>query len=527
MLTPFKVYFQRLCEANVTWDQPLQGELLKEWNELISGLSSDGTIHIPRCYQNLNGTYSADKEVQGQLYGFCDASLKAYAAVVYVVTGEGEERVSRLVCAKTRVAPLKQLTIPRLELLSGLLLARLMIHTVSSSLETELQLLSPRCFTDSKVSYHWIRGRNNSWKPFVQNRVNEIKKLVAAEQWFQSHCPGRDNPADLPSRGIPLTELINHRLWFEGPTWITNQDPTELSSEEEEVPQECFQERKSHSDCTPVLVATEGRKYLVKLENYSNLNRLLQVSAYALLFIQKARKQEADLVDLIAKEEEWLAKEAQCYLRSGGKFEVLRRQLDLFQDSYGLWCRIHNANLPYSTRFPIVLPNHHHFTRLVINRAHERVFHNGVKETLVEVRSRYWVTKGRSVVKSMVRECVVCRRLEAVAYRTPPAPPLPDFRIQEAPAFTFVGVDFAGPLYLKQPMNVASESNKVWICLYTCCVTRGVHLNLVTDLSTASFLKGLWPDEGSRPRLYQTTARPLRLPLKSSQTKSWRKFVHT
>ena len=94
------------------------------------------------------------------------------------------------------------------------------------------------------------------------------------------------------------------------------------------------------------------------------------------------------------------------------------------------------------------------------------------------------------MIKKVVHECVICRRLEAVAYCAPPAPPLPDFRITEAPAFTFVGVDFAGPLYIKGLEGSAmTRSNKVWICLYTCCVTRGVHLDLVTDLSTLSFLK--------------------------------------
>ena len=136
---------------------------------------------------------------------------------MYLVVEMEGERVSRLVCSKTIVAPLRELTIPRLELLSGLLLARL-IRTVTSSLETEIQLAPLQCFADSKVSYHWITVRNKVWKPFVQNRVNEIRRVVPATQWH--HCPGKDNPADLPSSGLTFAESINSKLWFQGPQWL-------------------------------------------------------------------------------------------------------------------------------------------------------------------------------------------------------------------------------------------------------------------------------------------------------------------
>ena len=101
---------------------------------------------------------------------------------MYLVIEMEGERVSRLVCSKTRVAPLTELTIPRLELLSGLLLAQL-IRTVTSRLKTEIQLAPLQCFTDSKVSYYWITGCNKVWKPFVQNRVNEVRRVVPATQW--------------------------------------------------------------------------------------------------------------------------------------------------------------------------------------------------------------------------------------------------------------------------------------------------------------------------------------------------------
>ena len=116
------------------------------------------------------------------------------------------------------------------------------------------------------------------------------------------------------------------------------------------------------------------------------------------------------------------------------------------------------------------------------------MFLNGTKETLTELRSCYWVVKGRRAVGQFIRHCYICRRIEAQAYRAPPLPPLPPFRVQEEPPFTYTGIDFNGPLYIKTTTTHPNASNKVWICLYTCCITRAIHLDLVSDLSSQSFL---------------------------------------
>ena len=108
-----------------------------------------------------------------------------------------------------------------------------------------------------------------------------------------------------------------------------------------------------------------------------------------------------------------------------------------------------------------------------------------VKETLTELRSRFWVIRGRNLVKNIIRQCHICRRHEGRPYSAPRPPPLPVFRVEEASPFTFTGVDFAGPLYIKSE----SGTNKVWICLYTCCVVRAVHLELVMDMTTPAFLR--------------------------------------
>ena len=109
------------------------------------------------------------------------------------------------------------LTIPRLELLSTLLLAHLIV-TASESLSTRIELGEPRCFTDSQVSLFWIKGNGKDWKPFVQHQVSEVRKLVPEEYW--SHCLGKENPADIPSRGMTMRELYDSRPWMSGPTLL-------------------------------------------------------------------------------------------------------------------------------------------------------------------------------------------------------------------------------------------------------------------------------------------------------------------
>ena len=123
---------------------------------------------------------------------------------------------NQFLCAKTRIAPLKKVTIPRLELLSALLLSRL-ISSVNNALEPEIEISEVICHTDSQVALCWIQGKDKEWRQFVQNRVMEIRALVPCDSW--RHCPGVKNPADIPSRGVSPSEFREKlSLWMHGPT---------------------------------------------------------------------------------------------------------------------------------------------------------------------------------------------------------------------------------------------------------------------------------------------------------------------
>ena len=121
----------------------------------------------------------------------------------------------KFVAAKTRVSPLKRQSIPRLELLSALILARL-ITTIRDSMQEEMTISASLCFMDSKVALYWIRGIEKLWKPSVQNRVVEIRTLIPIECW--NYCPGIQKPADIPSRGATPLELSTNVPWCRGPS---------------------------------------------------------------------------------------------------------------------------------------------------------------------------------------------------------------------------------------------------------------------------------------------------------------------
>eukprot|EP00731_Ephydatia_muelleri_P005954 Em0003g202a len=480
----FKLLFQNICVKNVSWDEPLSCELLERWEKLLDGLKQVHSITIPRCYFS-NWTSCS-------LRGFCDASQHAYAAVVYLLIETDGSCYSKLVVAKTRVCPLQKHSIPRLELLGALLLSRL-LSWAHSALRVELRLEPSICYTDSIVVLYWIKRVDKEWKQFVENRVTEIRRLAPAAWW--QHCPGADNPADMPSRGMDPLQLVNNPLWFNGPRWLCESSSEGLSDSciAEHVPEGCATELKvkdsrrcqeSHS-----MLVSDHKDPMIRCENFSSLKRLLKVTAIVYKFIQvlkmRRRGTEASVrleaKDIIDAELYWI-RIAQEMLLQDEKFTMWKTQLGLYLDDLGLWrCkgRLSNAELPMDAKHPILLPSKHHITILVAQDCHKHVMHGGIKETLAELRGRFWIIKGRSFLRNLLHQCTICARINA---RPCESPPLPQFRVREYPPFNCVGVDYAGPLYVK-------SGEKVWISLFSCCVTRAIHLEVVPDMSTESFIR--------------------------------------
>ena len=175
--------------------------------------------------------------------------------------------------------------------------------------------------------------------------------------------------------------------------------------------------------------------------------------------------------------------------------------MGFFEDEEGVWrCRgrIESATLPFGTKHPILLPREHHFTKWIILKAHENVKHNGLRETFAETRSNYWNVRGRQLVKNYISKCPICKKLEGLPYNSPSTAPLPDFRVNTSHAFAKIGVDFAGPVFVKNIYGSDNVMHKSYIALYTCTVTRAIHLELVPDQSTPAFLWSLKRFKGRR-----------------------------
>ena len=286
----FKIVLQRLCQLKIGWDCDLPEELAKEWRVLMADLNEAGPISIPRRYvqQVALAAYT--------LCGFCDVSMRAYAAVIYLRSKTDSSVMVRFVVAKTRVAPLQTQMIPRLELPSALLLSKLMA-SVADSLKPNLGQVDIRCYTDSQVALHWISGTSREWKPFVQNRVKEIRNNIHPGLW--KHCPGKSNPADLPSRGLSALEVSVNPLWRQGPEWLRTDVEPCVEGEPSSMPEECVIELRREFTQSLALVNIEPEcvvSDLIDCERYSNLTKLLRVTAQVLRAVEAFKSKQSERV---------------------------------------------------------------------------------------------------------------------------------------------------------------------------------------------------------------------------------------
>ena len=353
-----ELVIQELCQSKVDWDEPLPDALSERWKRLLSLLHTDEPLRIPRIYAS-----SMNEPVR--LIGFCDASTKAYAATVYL---RDVDNNCSLVACKTRVAPLQTQTIPRLELLGALLLARLIVH-VKESLSSLIS--SCDCYTDSSIVLHWIKGVDKSWKPFVMNRVREIRERVGLKHWH--HCRSEENPADIPSRGVTLMELKESHLWFYGPEWL-RENSSSTAEEGATLPPECLEELRVRDRETVMLSAFERREVristIMSIERFSCYEKLIMSTAYVILFIEKLKKRILTKVgdngrgsDSVSLTVEKFKSMAEVFWIRDTQDGLIKRewktQFGLFLDDNGIWrCggRLNNANLSFGTLHPILLP---------------------------------------------------------------------------------------------------------------------------------------------------------------------------
>ena len=376
--------------------------------------------------------------------------------------------------AKTRVAPLKQLTLPKLELMGALVGARL------SSFITNTISLSPskvHMWTDSQIVLYWLQNKKKL-NQFVSHRVTEILQLTANTAW--RYCPTADNPADLLTRGITPTQLQSSALWRFGPQWLTTRDnwPVWQPSTNLHLQAAVI----STSEFVPITTSpTYGLHKIINLMNYSTLSKVVRVTAFVLRFVSNVKHKSSQETGPLTASELHEAKmkwvkdcQQQVYYNeftnmlsrpSASKRLLLVRQLRLFIDEKGfIRCggRIHNAPLCQTTRFPYLLPPKHPLTSMIIYSAHVNLFHTGTNSTLTAIRQTFWIPRARQRIKSILHSCTTCRRHSGRPYSAPDPPPLPKIRMRDVVPFTVTGIDFTGALYVQMNEVHTKTCPMVW-----------------------------------------------------------------
>ncbi|XP_051862363.1 uncharacterized protein LOC127565811 [Drosophila albomicans] len=459
-----KIFMQEIWKQEIGWDDSLPADLTEQWTSFLRNYSSLQDIRIPR-WTNYTPVETVELD-------FCAASQSAYGAALYArVETAGQVSVS-LLAAKTRVAPIKTVSLPRLELCGALLLAELsaalLPHFPTPDAETYL-------WTDSTIVLAWLDKQPCKWTTFVANRVAKIHSVNGTWQ----HVRSEHNPADLASRGVSPQELLASRLWWQGPEWLTH-SPAQWPS--------------------PVI----GSILNWSVERF---DRALRVFAYVRRFAQRCRQPKISFPETLSSQElaeaqERLIVQAQnrvyakecASLRSHnrliGSSDIL--SLNPFLDKQGVLrsCgRVRaSTSLSYDERHPIILPFGCVFSRLLVSFTHQVSLHGGNQLVMRLVRTKFWIPKLRNLVKTVISACKTCvihrRKLQSQLMGD-----LPSARSTFSRPFTNSGVDFAGPFDVKSYVGRGCKITKGYVCVFVCFSTKAFHLEATTDLTAEKFLE--------------------------------------
>lgn len=477
-----KILIQKLWIAGLDWDEEVTTKMLIEWNTYLDGLSLLSQVKIPRWL----GTKSDDTLVE--LHGFSDASKAAYAAAVYirVIDADGNIRVT-LVTAKTKVAPIKQVSIPRLELCGAVMVTKLLVEVARVM---GIDISNVRAWTDSTVVLAWLNSHPNRWKTFVANRVSEILTTLDSTQW--SHVSSGQNPADLGSRGIYPSELCKCSFWFNGPAFLS----------EAEIPYSKPKQLETDLEVAKVnFTVTEDSIW----DRYSSFTKLIRVVAYCRRFLKVTGKRKQFSSYLLQEE---LNDARKCAIRNcqaeGFKEEIafIRKQghltklkgplkpLTPYLDEENILRvggRLEKSQLSLNAKHPILIPKRSKLTDLLIADAHIKTLHGGTQLMLTYLSTEYYIIGGKSVIKGYVRKCIPCVKGAAKTSQQLMGQ-LPEARASPSRPFKCSGVDYAGPIKIRTTKGRGHHAHKGYICLFICMATRAVHIEVVSDLTTQGFL---------------------------------------
>ena len=331
--------------------------------------------------------------------------------------------------------------------------------------------------------------------------VSTFCELTKVEDW--SHIPGCDNPADLVTRGISVSQL-NQVKWLHGPPflstfmyrWPVSTECPTLSADNAEVKKgNCLPSRTFvfMNDVSPNPIDT-------LIQHYSSWYRLKRAVSWWVRLKNVLRNKEhstsgplsvaeiegAELLLLKHVQSQVYGKEIKA-LASGESVSRNShlRSLNPLLDDDGMLCVGGRFQLLSGKQaYPYLVPHTHRIAEVIVRDVHENTAHVGLEWTLGKLRTKYWVVKARPLIKRVLRLCVPCKLMFGKPQTQKMADLPPERLVPDQPPFTFVGLDCFGPFLVKYRRSEV----KRYGCVYTCFTTRAVHLEKLENLDTDSFL---------------------------------------
>lgn len=495
-----KILQQDIWRSGIGWDVLLPPPLIAQWHSYQQSIAALGELSVPRWLNTLPDTVK-------QLHVFTDASELAMGAVAYVRTIDRNAKIGvALITARSKVAPIKKSTIPRMELSAALMGAELATYLKVTFADQHMNVVF---WTDSTIAIHWLRKDPALLKPYVANRVTAIREKSGSGIW--RHIQGMDNPADHLTRGMSAEHLKNTSSWWSGPPWLALTEDvwpiSQISTLSPDVQATAHTEEKMMWPDMPVMPCTTKTGNFVGIiidttmecigvsidgqnvpltSRRSTLSSLLRVTAYIMRFTNRVRKrsggqqpsagpitrssaqqQVSSVVPPIDNSERqaamryWISYTQQRFYHQEIKALEAGRslannswliKLAPFVDNKGclrVGGRLANANIPDGAKHQIILPPHAPLSKLIIRDAHYVTVHGGPQLMMSHIRRTFWIHRMRQIIKSAVHRCSICVRFSQ-APNNQLMGVLPIDRVTPTECFLNTGLDFAGPFNLRR-----------------------------------------------------------------------------
>ena len=491
-----KMIFQEATKLGLDWDDPVPDYLAHKWLSWRSSLDDLEKLSFQRCM-----IPEGFENGVAELHIFSDASVVGYGACCYlrVVSPDGQIRVT-LVASKGRLAPIRAVTIPRLELTAAVTAVQL-DELIRSCLE--IQFLPTTFWIDSQIVLAYLRNDKKRFRVFVANRVSRIRCSTVPEQW--RFISGRENAADVISRGCDVSDMPP--IWSEGPSFL-HQFKCYWQSECHDVvapltndPEVILTPRDSTNDvsCSALATATVVHPIDQLLAHYSSYYKVKKAVGWLRRFLDFLQSKSVNTNPLTVSE---LSQAEHVILRhvQGVCFSTemadIRRQGHVKKSSHlvklcpklendllVIGGRLKHAFMSDQSKNPIILPKGHRVSQLICEEYHGSS-HVGTEWVLSQIRNKFWVVNARAMLKSIRRNCMVCKRMYSTTC-TQKMADLPPERCQPyQPPFSNVGVDIFGPFNVTQKWSQV----KRYGCVFSCFVTRAIHLEVLSSMETDSFI---------------------------------------